>query len=231
MWESSIEKVTATTLMTVTSITIVSLLTIAYGIFVVYLGVFAHGNPDPPHCYFIDGLETTGLTRATVTTLAFERGIPVRSGYPLDIAHLFRAWFIWGFWTSLIQILIVAVFVPVFRFVETNIDIYKMVALIMQGMMCCSTIAWFLLGFFWRYSKGGRVASGDKLEKVAGVTDEEWANAKKQSALTDGYQFNSGRFMSTFLVLVLSILLTAVGIGAIFAVVHFCWQSDQNSKQ
>ena len=64
------------------------------------------------------------------------------------------------------QIAIIGVFVPVFRFVETNIDIYKMVALIMQGLMTCSTIIWFLVGFFWRYSKGGRVASGDKLEKV-----------------------------------------------------------------
>ena len=231
IWESSIEKATATTVYTAISITVVSVITILYAIFVVYLGVFAHGNPDPPHCYFIDGLTTTGLTKAAVSTLATERGIPIRAGYPLDIAHLFRAWFIWGFWTSLIQISIVAVFVPVFRYVETNIDIYKMVALVMQGMMCCSTMIWFLVGFFWRYSKGGRVASGDKLEKVDGVTDEEWNNAKKQSAITDGYQFNSGRFMSTYLILILTILLIAVGTGAVFAVVHFCWQSDQNSKQ
>ena len=106
-----------------------------------------------------------------------------------------------------------------------------MVALVMQGMMCCSTISWFLLGFFWRYSKGGRIASGDKLKKVAGVTDEEWNNAKKQTAITEGYQFNSGRFMSTYLILVLTILLLSVAIGSIFAIINFCWQSDQNSKQ
>ena len=147
------------------------------------------------------------------------------------MAHLFRSWFIWGFWTSLIQIAIIGFFVPAFCFFENNIKIYKMVALVMQGMMCCSTISWFLLGFFWRYSKGGRIASGDKLKKVAGVTDEEWNNAKKQTAITEGYQFNSGRFMSTYLILVLTILLLSVAIGSMFAIINFCWQSDQNSKQ
>ena len=112
---------------------------------------------------------------------------------------------------------------PLFRYVENNIDIYKMIALFMQGLMCCSTISWFLLGFLWRYSRGGRIASGDKLMKVAGVTDEEWNNSKKQIAEADGYQLNSGRFMSTYLLLVLSILLMSCGAGAVFAVVHFCW--------
>ena len=152
--------------MTVSSITIVSVLTILYAIFVVFLGVFAHGTVDPLHCYYIDGVETPGLTKDAVSKLATDRDIPVRTGYPLDIAHLFRAWFIWGFWTSLIQIAIIAVFVSVYRFLENNIAIYKVIALVMQGMMCCSTIIWYLLGFFWRYSKGGRVASGDKLTKV-----------------------------------------------------------------
>ena len=70
MWEYSFEKVTIKTNFKIASITIVSLLIILYGIFVVYLGVFAHGNPDPSHCYFIDGLENPGLTRSAVNTLA-----------------------------------------------------------------------------------------------------------------------------------------------------------------
>ena len=231
LWESTIEKARATNLMAATSITIVSVLTTLYAIFVVLLGVFAHGTPDPPHCYFIDGVETPGITKAAVEKLATDRGVPVRTGYPLDIAHLFRAWFIWGFWTSLIQIAFIAVFMSVFRFLENNIVIYKAIALVMQGMMCCSTIIWYLLGFFWRYSKGGRVASGDKLTKVQGVTDEEWNNAKKQSALSDGYQLNSGYFMSTYLILILSIILISVGIGGGFAVMTFCWPSCKITKQ
>ena len=51
---------------------------ILYLIFVVYLGVYAYSNPDPAHSYYIDGLDTPGVTKDAALTLAKERDIGVR---------------------------------------------------------------------------------------------------------------------------------------------------------
>ena len=94
-----------------TSMGVCSLL---YAIFVIYLGIYAYANPDPSHSYYIDGLDTTGMSRMAAETLAKERGIPVKAGYPVDMAHLFRTWFMWGFWGSIAQLMIFAIFIPMF---------------------------------------------------------------------------------------------------------------------
>ena len=68
-------------------------LTVAYLFFVINLGKYAHWNPDPAYCMYIQGLETTAVTEMAARSQAFLQDIPVRAGYPLDIAHLFRFWF------------------------------------------------------------------------------------------------------------------------------------------
>lgn len=100
--ERTVMILTATKSIMVTAITSVSVCSILYVIFVIYLGVYAYANPDPVHAFYVDGLETPGITKETAQQLAIDRGIEVRSGYPLDMAHLFRSWFMWGFWGSII---------------------------------------------------------------------------------------------------------------------------------
>ena len=99
--ENSWEKAKATRATICLYFALLGAFVILYTIFVVYLGIFSYGNPDPVHCHYIEGLDTPGLSRAAVTTLANERAIPIRAGYPIDVAHLFRSWFLWGFWGSI----------------------------------------------------------------------------------------------------------------------------------
>ena len=55
--EWSISKATATTTMLVTSITMFGLLAIGYLVLMIYLGVYAYGNPDPKTAFYIDGVD------------------------------------------------------------------------------------------------------------------------------------------------------------------------------
>lgn len=34
-----------------------------FNVIVVFLGIFAYGNPDARHCFFISGLDTTALNK------------------------------------------------------------------------------------------------------------------------------------------------------------------------
>ena len=51
---------TATTGRKIMTFTSLAVLFTIYAVFVVYLGLFAYGYPDPNHCYYIDGLDTPG---------------------------------------------------------------------------------------------------------------------------------------------------------------------------
>ena len=83
-----------------------------YIVFVIYLGLYAYDNPDPENCFYIDGLDKTTPTKLEAINLAIDRGIPIPTGYPVDMAHMFQSWFIWGFWDKMYQITIIAVFLP-----------------------------------------------------------------------------------------------------------------------
>lgn len=56
-----------------------------------------------------------------------------------------------------------------------------------QAAATFSTVFWFLMGFFWRYSSGGRIVAGDKLERAADVTSEDWDIQRDNAAQSDGY--------------------------------------------
>lgn len=156
--------------MLVFTIASLSVLSILYAIFVIYQGIYAYANPDPAHCYYIDGLDTPSLTRDGAETLAKERGIAIRQGYPVDMAHLFRTWFMWGFWGSITQLAILAIFIPLYCLKKGSQEVQKYVFYVMQGLSCCVASLWFVFGFFWRFSRGGRVASGEKLVRPAGYS-------------------------------------------------------------
>lgn len=162
--EYTIEGATATQPMRYVTYACLVLATIAYAILVVYLAIYGFSNPDPRHCYFIKGLDTPALSKSTVLILARDREITVPEGYPLDISHLFRAWFVWGFWGTIYQIIILAVFLPLAFTCTSNVHILYISGAIAETVSCCNTIAWLILGFIWRYSSGGGTCSGDKLE-------------------------------------------------------------------
>ena len=40
-------------------------------------------------------------------------------------------------------------------------------------------VVWIVLGTVWRFSTAGSIASGSKLEKPIGMTDESWTEQLK----------------------------------------------------
>jgi len=147
---------------------------VLYLTFVICEGVYGYGGPDAKHAFYIEGLDTPALSLKGSVILANDLKIDVKEGYPVDMAKVFRAWFLWGFWGSIVQILIVLTFVPIFTLIKDNIKVKAIVFASVQGLACCSTILWFIMGLFWRFSQGGRIVAGEKLERTAEVSDEEW---------------------------------------------------------
>lgn len=205
------------------SIIVASILFAVYTVFIIYLGLYAYGNPDPYHCFYIDGLDTPGTSKANAKDLAEDRGIEVRTGYPIDMAHLFQTWFIWGFWDKMLQISIIAVFLPMqFMSKTRHVHVQKIAFFILQALSILSFLIWFTVGFFWRFSRAGRVASGDKLERVAGVTDQAWQDSLEKAVSADGYQIKSGAFMAIYLGLMLVLTIIVVTFSSVTATLCCC---------
>ena len=160
---------------------------ILYFVLIIYLGYFAFDNPDPKHCYYTEGLSSPDTSIAEAESEAAKEGVTIRQGYPIDVAHLFRTWFKWGFWTSMLQVQIFIFVLPLNYFCTESVSVFNLCTLVLQGCVCCCGIAWFIFGFFWRFTRAGRVSSGDKLERVPGSTDEEWAEGIEFLRQSEGY--------------------------------------------
>lgn len=146
------------------------------------------------------------------------------------MAKVFRAWFSWGFWGSIIQILIIATAIPVFTLVNRDYDKIKQIVFAsVQGLACCSTVLWFIMGCFWRFSTAGRTVAGEKLERTAEVSDEEWKKQLEGAHTSDGYQFYASSFMSVYLwiwIVIIMIGLTVLGLYGI----KYWLESDERAK-
>lgn len=204
------------------------ILLVLYLVFVICMGVYGYGGPDMKNAWYIDGVDTPALTKKGAITIATERKIEVKDGYPVDMAKLFRTWFLWGFWGSIIQILIVCVFVPVYVLLKAPLRTKTIVFAGVQGVQCLSTVLWFVLGFFWRFSSGGRVVSGEMLEKSADDTDEEWKAQLENAHKSDGYQFSAGTFMAVYLwMIIIALMFGALALGCYGGKV---WMDEQKRK-
>ena len=67
-------------------------------------------------------------------------------------------------------------------------------------------VVWIVLGTVWRFSTAGSIASGSKLEKPVGMTDESWSEQIKTAQEQNGYQLKHGLFMQVIIVLVFTLL-------------------------
>lgn len=157
-----------------------------YALFVIYLGVYGYANPDPAHCYYIDGVDTPATSREAAVDIATQRNITIKPGYPVDMAHLFRSWFLWGFWANIIGLLFHATFVPIFFLYEGSFTLKVITYQVFQVLHGCNGLIWFIMAFFWRFSSGGRIAAGEKLDR--GVLDDaEWKKSLEDSKTANGY--------------------------------------------
>ena len=65
-----------------------------FTVYAVFFAIFGFANPDPKNCYYFPGLEVPSRNPKTLEALAIENGIvPVKKGYPLNVASLYRVWF------------------------------------------------------------------------------------------------------------------------------------------
>ena len=104
--KESIEELSEKKALAMTVVLTILIVVILYVMLIVYLGVFGYANPDPSNCFYIEGVDTPSITKAAAETLAKDKGIEVKHGYPVDMGHLFRSWFLWGFWCHIIGIII-----------------------------------------------------------------------------------------------------------------------------
>ena len=66
-------------------------------------------------------------------------------------------------------------------------SVINIVFAITQGVILCNGAAWYLLGLFWRFSRGGRIASGEKLVRGDGVDKAAWKEELKTLSEKNGY--------------------------------------------
>lgn len=171
--EWSISSVKATNTFMYGSIATLGVFSVLYLVFIGYLGTYGYSNPDAKNAFYIEGLDSVAVSQQDARDQAALLNVAVRAGYPIDMGHLFRTWFLWGFWGSVFQVCILATLIPLCLFVK-QIKLFNVIALTLQGVVFVNNVAWFLLGFFWRFSRAGRVASGEKLERDGNITDEAW---------------------------------------------------------
>lgn len=66
-------------------------------------------------------------------------------------------------------------------------------------MYCIHSVTWMIFGIIWRFSNAGKVASGDRLERLSGQSNDQWLSTLAKSQKEFGYQVSGGRFMKIFM--------------------------------
>ena len=122
---------TSTTTRMLTAIFVISIFVIGYFTLMICLGIYAYANPDPKTAFYIDGVDSVALSLEVITASALKFGVKVRPGYPIDMAVLFRSWFLWGFWGCVFQISILAAIIPLCFVIKEHIKVLNITTLIL----------------------------------------------------------------------------------------------------
>ena len=86
------------------------------------------------------------------------------------------------------------------------------------------------MGFFWRFSRAGRIVSAEKLTR-GDLSDQDWDKKLEDARAADGYQLKGGRFISVFVWLILGGLFISIAIGSIVAVLMCMDTSGQQEYE
>lgn len=140
-------------------------------------------------------------------------------GYPVEMHKIYIAWFLWGFYAKCAMIALMGI-TSILHFWADKGSI--VVGSISCGLYISNAIVWLSCGGIWRYSKAGVIAAGDKLERQANVTNEDWEASMEAAMVRQGYQLEGGRFIKVYMiavaVLVGILLITLIGL----TIVHSC---------
>ena len=176
-------------------------------------------------------MHAASLTKQGITAKANAMGIDIMEGYPIEMHRVYHAWFAWGFWANLLVTLAIGTF-----WVLENYYNKQAMAIIGYGvsgsLFCCNSIIWLLFGSIWRFSKAGTIASGDRIERLYGQTDDQFDDILAKSKKEFGYQLTGGSFMKGFLLMAgWAITLTALVAFAVLTVICFCDPRDKPVQQ
>lgn len=132
---------------------------------VIGLGYFAFLNSDPSTCYYLPGLNTPATRKDDLLQMAKALAIPIKEGYPVEMARVFRIWFVWGFWTtfapSALYLVLAVMQWSLNR--QVFVDIMAVARRVLCGLLTTGIIAWGVVGALWRFSRPGQVVAGDLL--------------------------------------------------------------------
>jgi hypothetical protein len=174
------------------------------GVFVtitVYLGIYAYNNPDTGSCWVVKGLDAPQLTKDGAIAKSAQLGVSITEGYPVEMHHLFRAWFTWGFWSKIYLVVTSILFQSMNKCIGKTSSVLGAISC---GLYLTNGLIWLIFGAIWRYSAAGKTAAGDNLERPDGLTDEVWENSMEKSRRDNGYQFASGTFMHIYVIAIAS---------------------------
>lgn len=85
------------------------------------------------------------------------------------------------------------------------------------------------MGLFWRFSAGGRLAAGEKIERTAEVNDQEWKEQLEAAHTSDGYQFYAGSFMSVYLWMWLVVIIIGLSVLGLYGIKYWL-EADERAK-
>jgi hypothetical protein len=113
----------------------------------------------------------TARTKAEIIDTANTNDVDVTEGYPVEMHKIYVAWFLWGFYSKIAMVVLMGITSAVYCFAEKASII---VGSISCGLYISNAIVWLSCGGVWRFSKAGVIAAGDKLDRQAGVSNEDW---------------------------------------------------------
>ena len=144
--------------------------------------------------------------------------MPVTKGYPIDMGHLFRSWYLWAFWGCIFNLIAIVTLLSLYIYRKDLRHILRLVTGSIAIIVVCSNMLWYLLGTFWRFSKAGRVASAERLTRTDSMVNQEWQNYLEYMSEASGYQLVRGRFMGLFIIISMEASLAVIrGIGIALA--------------
>mmetsp|Transcript_29768 Transcript_29768/g.36945 ORF Transcript_29768/g.36945 Transcript_29768/m.36945 type:complete len:280 (-) Transcript_29768:423-1262(-) len=195
----------------------------------IILGYYTFANPDPNSCWVVRDLASASLSKEGIIKKANDMGIDVVEGYPVNMHKFFHAWFAWGFWGNLLVTLVSIGFIVAQRYQYDKLAIVGHG--INGGLYCMSSLIWLMFGAIWRFSKAGTVASGDRLERLNGQTDDQWNKSLKESQKDFGYQVSGGRFMKIFLLIAGWAITLAALMGTIMCIIMMCCDPREKGER
>lgn len=111
-------------------------------------------------------------------------GVDIVDGYPMEMHKVYIVWFLWGFWAQVAFLTATVLNASLFWFKQ---PVGVMTGSLSCGLYCTNTFVWLAFGGIWRFSKAGVVAAGDKLERLYGTTDAQWAKSLEAAQVSNGY--------------------------------------------